>query len=331
MKTQVTQPPLDGDVQKFLDDRVVFSLLFVLGGDDGAERLISVYNPAVNIWAHLETQLPYPWTNMAAVHRKGYIYVVGGDCEPGEEGVKDFRRASRLCLNTLQWHELAPLRDERYNLAAVLAADTIYAIGGADMEMDPRNTMERYSIALNRWENMASMPDFRTECGAVTSRDRIYVIGGFDSDESLRSVLEYDVENNTWQPGPPMPVRLSSVRAALVGRQIFVAGGNQQDPVLGVEGPVSSCYCLDLDTRVWSVCSSMEAAREFHCLAALNGRLVVLGGEPAVEAYDPALDSWSQLGETEENRSNGAACTVPMDALGPELTGFLEVAWLGPA
>jgi hypothetical protein len=128
-----------------------------------------------------------------------------------------------------------------------------------------------------------------------------------------------------------MPVRLSSVRAALVGRQIFVAGGNQQDPVLGVEGPVSSCYCLDLDTRVWSVCSSMEVAREFHCLAALNGRLVVLGGEPAVEAFDPALDSWSQLGETEENRTNGAACTVPMDALGPELTGFLELAWLGPA
>ena len=59
--------------KQFLTDRVLHSVLFVLGGDDGAERLISVYNPAVNIWTHLTTVLPYPWTNMGAVFLKGSI------------------------------------------------------------------------------------------------------------------------------------------------------------------------------------------------------------------------------------------------------------------
>ena len=311
--------------KQFLTDRVLHSVLFVLGGDDGAERLISVYNPAVNIWTHLTTVLPYPWTNMGAVFLKGSIYVVGGDSEPA--GEKDFSRVAKLKLSTLQWRELASLNEEHYNVAVAVWDDDIYAIGGTDMEMDPTEAVERYHN--HQWEFMTDMPIPRTECGAVTCNNRIYVIGGFDSAESLNSVLVYNPEANIWLPGPPMPVKKSSIRAAVVGQQIYVAGGNQLNPENGVESTMNTCHCLDLETNQWHACASMEEDREFHCIASLNGRVMVLGSQPTVEAYNPGLNLWTTLGETEHNRTNAACCTVPLMALGPELMGLLESAWMG--
>jgi hypothetical protein len=266
---------------------------------------------------------------MAAVYRKGCIFVLGGDSEPGAAGQRDFCQVARLNLASLRWRQLANLQEEHYNLAAVLFNDQIYAIGGADRDMDPVETVERYVGTEDRWEEVTSMPDCRTECGAVTSLNRIYVIGGYDSSDSLDSVIEYDPDSETWQPWPDMPVPLSSVRAALVGRRIFVAGGNQPDR--GMEGPVNSCYCLDLEAREWSVCTSMEAARQFHCVVALNGRVIVLGSEPSVESFNPADNTWTLLGHSQLDRTNSAACIVPMDALGPQLTGLLESAWMGHA
>jgi hypothetical protein len=322
--------PGDQNMRLFLNDRILDSVLFVLGGEDGAEQLISIYNPVVNVWTHLETPLPYPWTNMGAVYFGGGIVVCGGDCEADGPGSKDFSKVAKLNLATMQWQELPSLDGEHYNGAAVVLGNRLYVIGGNDMDMDATEVVERYSHLANQWELGRDLVIPRTECGAVSFGNRIYVIGGYDSMESLNSVTIYNSETGNWEPGPHMPIPLSSVRAAIIGRKIFVAGGNSTDPETGTEETVNKCFSLDLDTGVWTERESMSRERQFHCLVALNDRLVVLGSEPEVESFHPGENRWTVLGETTENRTNAAACTVPLSALGHGLMAILEPAWVGP-
>ena len=56
-------------------------------------------------------------------------------------------------------------------------------------------------------------------------------------------------------------------------------------------------YKLEYESAEWVAVNSMDAARDDHCCAVLDGQIYAMGGDGAgrstVEMYDPASDTWT--------------------------------------
>ncbi|HVD00240.1 MAG TPA: hypothetical protein VNG93_03710 [Candidatus Dormibacteraeota bacterium] len=130
----------------------------------------------------------------------------------------------------------------------------------------------------------------------------LYVVGGFDS--ARRDTSSVFVYNGTWGPGPAFPVAVDHAAAASLDGAVFVAGGNS--------GGVALASLFRLDAGGWTQLSPMHHARGALALVALDGRLYALGGigaggeVAAVESYDAASNSWSDVSSLPQPRDHGA-------------------------
>lgn len=65
------------------------------------------------------------------------------------------------------------------------------------------------------WVELAPVPTPRTEVAAVSDGDLIHVIGGFDGGGATVSTVEvYDMGEDGWTDGPPLPIALNHAAAA---------------------------------------------------------------------------------------------------------------------
>src|SRR5207248_2064307 len=122
----------------------------------------------------------------------------------------------------------------------------------------------------------AAMPSARSDAGSAVLNGILYVIGGEGDQGVLSSVEAYDPLMDTWAEKAPLPVALgySPGMAATFNGRIYVAGGyNAADNELS-----NAVYVYDPTSDSWSAVSSMPTARQSDGVAAVGGKLYVLGG-----------------------------------------------------
>jgi hypothetical protein len=105
-----------------------------------------------------------------------------------------------------------------------------------------------------------------------------------------------------WTTATAMPTRRAEVAAARIDDRVFVAGG--------YEGPfVFEAYDLVADS--WSTLADLPLPLDHASLAAHEGSLYLAGGGSArLFAYDPATNTWSELGAPPYDRYASAAVVL---------------------
>lgn len=197
------------------------------------------------------------------------------------------------------------LPSARSDLTAVSVGSTVFLMGGQDasatvldetLEFDP--IFERYNTSRAR------MPTPRYRFAAAAVGGKIYVIGGITVYDGAPtdSVDIYDVQTDTWTAGPPMSLARSDLAADALNGKIYVVGGYGPYYDMSVSG--SLLEVLDTATGVWRTLATMPTPRGDLDAMFYAGKLFVMGGwrdrgtndgdfVAAVEAYDPASNSWS--------------------------------------
>jgi non-specific serine/threonine protein kinase len=138
----------------------------------------------------------------------------------------------------------------------------------------------------------ASLPVPVEESAAASDASSLYVMGGFNAaGSSLDSVYVFD--GSAWRSGPRLPLPVDHASAASLDGQVYLAGGHSNGR--------DSARLFRLDGDHWTELGTMRFARGGHALIAAQGKLYAIGGNTSrgnvatVEAFDPAVNSWSVL------------------------------------
>jgi N-acetylneuraminic acid mutarotase len=242
---------------------------------------------------------------------------------------------------TDRWAKKKPMALPSHHVAFTEYHGKIYAFGGfvyptsGPAAWTPIDNAWEYDPAADTWKALAPMPSKRGSPVAVAVGDKIYVIGGvsllpgsteiamgFNTPQaSVGTVEEYDPATNAWRERSPMPTPRNHTTAGVVNGKIYVIGGRVGAAFISSATDVSVVEEYDPATDKWSAPRSrMPTARSALGSGVFDGRIYVAGGEfqdphmmatfRAVEAYEPATDSWSILPSMPVSRHGLAAGVV---------------------
>ena len=274
--------------------------LLVLGGRDlpgNRESLADVteYDPVADRWVALPP-MPKPLHSPSAALLGGRIYVgLGGSRagNPNNRGMWSER------TDALPWQPLAPPPAALGEVSAAAIGNRLYVLGegGAwTLGLD---------LGSGRWDPLdrhAARPAPGNHHAAELWDDKLYLFGGLEGGEEMVQI--FDPAENRWDFGPSLPEAAGSMASALIGAQIYLAGG------IGTHGTSGNAFRFDPAAGTFTPIAPMPRPRN-HAAAATDGRrLFVFGGRGPgsgdhnqvangfddVQIYDPATDTWQASG-----------------------------------
>jgi N-acetylneuraminic acid mutarotase len=225
-----------------------------------------------------------------------------------------------------KWTKKRPMALPSHHVAFTEYHGKIYAFGGfvppesGPPGWTPINNAWEYDPAADTWRALAAMPSKRGSALAAAVGDKIYVIGGATTipgsketavyptrpHMSVGTVEEYDPASNTWRERSAMPTPRNHAAIGVVNGKIYVIGGRVGAAFIGLASDISVVEEYDPATDQWSgPRARMPIARSAIGAGVYGGRIYVAGGEyqdphmmatfRAVEAYDPASNTWTEM------------------------------------
>ena len=171
------------------------------------------------------------------------------------------------------------------------------------------------------WGQKASLIEANSEFTLTSTGGKIYVLGGYPQGRvSVKTVQIYDIANDKWTIGPPLPeVNNHGVAAAYDG-VVYLFGG-QTDPNTAY---VDTVYALDTKEgaqAVWTQKAIMPTKRSAGAAIVYEGKVYIAGGRPPrghdFAAYDPKTDAWEKLPDLPSQRNH-----IAMELIGGKIHVF---------
>jgi N-acetylneuraminic acid mutarotase len=253
--------------------------MYVIGGwGDGKARGVTYeYDPATDVWTK-KSPMPRPAHHAALAAANGKVYVFGGFVAPANTAVplgaawEPIADAWEFNPATDSWKPLAPLPGKRGSAIAAEVDGKIYVMGGA-------TTME------------GSKDPFFTAFGPAR------VLGTNDV---------YDPATNKWESRTPMSVPRNHAFGGVVNGKIYVIGGRTGHGFILSATNTDVVEEYNPAANMWSLPKErMPTARSGGASGSDGRRIYAAGGEVtttelvgafrAVEAYEPATNSWITL------------------------------------
>jgi N-acetylneuraminic acid mutarotase len=250
--------------------------MYVIGGwGNGKGRGVNYeYDPATDKWTK-KSPMPRPAHHAALAAANGKVYVFGGFVAPATSAIplgaawEPIADAFEFDPATDSWKALAPLPGKRGAAIATEVGGKIYVIGGA-------TTME------------GSKDPFFTAFGPAR------VLGTNDV---------YDPATNKYESRNPMSVPRNHAFGAAVNGKIYVIGGRTGHGFILSATNTDVVEEYNPATNMWSLPKERMPTARSGGAAGTDGRMIyVAGGEVtttelvgayrAVEAYNPATNSW---------------------------------------
>lgn len=166
-------------------------------------------------------------------------------------------------------------------------------------------------LAQGAWSDLPAAPlTARSEPVAVWTGAEMLVWGGFVNGSSPRYFADgaaYDLNTRTWRtlPASPLTARHGAV-GVWTGDELVVWGGAHGDGGRGETAPADGA-AYNPRTNRWRMLPVAPLTGRIYATAfVLNGRIVILGGRPAMSTatdyvrvdaaeYDPQADRWERL------------------------------------
>ena len=269
--------------------------MYVIGGwDDGKARGANYeYDPANDKWTK-KASMPRKAHHAALASYNGKIYVCGGFVPPENTNVP-LGGAWQPIDNVWEydpaadsWRSLAPLPGKRGAAVAVEAGGKIYVIGGATTV---EGSKEPWTLSSGAAASPQSVSPFFTFFGPA---------------RVLNTNDVYDPATNKWEHRKPMSVPRNHAFAAAVNGKIYVIGGRTGSAYIMTATNTNVVEEYDPVADKWSgPLQRMPTARSGGGYGTDGHRIYCAGGEVtttqlngafrAVEAFDPATNTWSTL------------------------------------
>lgn len=237
------------------------------------KALVYEYDPAADSWTR-KKDMPLPSHHVALATLNGKIYVMGGFKYPddGKPAWQPIDNAWEYDPANDSWKALAPMPTKRGSPVAAVVDGKIYVIGGATMH-----------------------PGSKAE-----------VIHPARPHRSVGTVEIYDPGTDSWQTGSPMPTARNHAAAGVVDGKIYVIGGRVGAAFITRASNTDLVEEYDPKTDQWGALKApMPTPRSALVWGTHDGKIYVAGGEvqnadmlgafKAVEAYDPATNSWRKM------------------------------------
>jgi len=303
---------------RFLAARSIRSLLIALS----LVLLSGTPAHAQSKWVKL-APFPEPAEELLGVAAAGKMYVFCGLAP----GWKPVGMVYEYDPATDKWTKKKPMPLLSHHVAFAEFRGKIYAFGGFVLPASgppawaPIDNAWEYDPAADSWKALAPMPTKRGSPVAAVVGERIYVIGGATTPPgsketavhparphvSVGAVEEYDPSTNTWRQRSSMPTPRNHATSGVVNAKIYVIGGRVGAAFISAgSSNVEVVEEYDPATDAWgSARARMPSARSAMASGVHGGRVYVTGGEGqnaqmmytfrALEAYDPASNSWTVL------------------------------------
>jgi len=229
--------------------------------------VVEVYDPATDTWTKK--------ANMSATRAalgvsvvNGKIYAIGG-AERSVGIMEEYDPVTDI------WTRKTDMPTARGFLTTSVVNGKIYAIGGSVYSNGPFfSTVEEYDPTTDTWKQKTDMPEPRYLHTAGVVNGKIYVIAGSPRNQTAsNAVFEYDPATDVWTRKADAPTVRSwqSPTAGVADGRIYVIGGDAGPPDAEVEE-------YDPATDTWTARADMPTPRGALSIAALNGRIYVIGG-----------------------------------------------------
>jgi N-acetylneuraminic acid mutarotase len=293
-----------------------------IGGEGTTEAsdTVQAYDITNESWSRLPA-LPRARHGVAVAAAGDAVYAIGGATSAGHLGstkeaeVLDLSGKPAAAQGTAEreWRALAGAPSRRQYAASTEIAGRLWLFGGIDADGRASGETAIYDRAINIWTPGPELPRPLHHAAAVTWHGDAVLIGGFVPGIELtagQSDRVYRLRGASWEELPRLNHPRAAAAAAVVGDSIVVAGG-QADGKLVRQTEV-------FDGRRWTDAADIPTPRE-HLGAASDGRyLYAVGGRelsadknvPALERYDPAGDSWTELDDMPDNVGSVGAAYV---------------------
>jgi N-acetylneuraminic acid mutarotase len=251
--------------------------------------MVYEYDPGSDKWTR-KKPMPLLSHHVAFTEYRGKIYAFGGFVYPssGPAAWVPVDNAWEYDPATDSWKALAPMLARRGSPVAAVVGDKIYVVGGA------------------------TLPPGSKEPAVHPARPHI----------SVGAVEEYDPAANTWRARTSMPTPRNHATAGAINGKIYVIGGRTGTAFISSgSSNVDVVEEYDAATDTWgSARARMPSARSAMASGVYEGRIYVTGGEGqdaqrlytfrALEAYDPASNTWTVLPSMPVSRHGLAGAVV---------------------
>ena len=176
--------------------------------------------------------------------------------------------------------------------------DDIIATGGYVVEQTV-NTVMILDLVTKQYTTLAPMTTARMYHASAVLNDKFYVMGGImggnnnDGFTSVVSVECLDLETGQWSEVAPISAPRDSHGAAVLGGNIYMAGGTPVETLVERFDPVRN---------KWTAVTPMNTPRTTHGLVSADGKLFAVGGYnrfgqalSSVECFDPKTGEWTNI------------------------------------
>ena len=268
---------------------------------------------------------PEPDEELYGVTANGKLYVIGGWGDGKGRGVNyEYDPA------TDKWTKKQPMPRPAHHAALAAVNGKIYAFGGfvaptntpipLGAAWEPIADAYEFNPATDSWKPIAPLAGKRGSAIAAEVGGKIYVIGGattMDGDKApfftafgpakvLATNDVYDPATNKWETRNPMSVPRNHAFGGVVNGKIYVIGGRTGHGFILSATNTNTVEEYDPASNTWSMPKERMPTARSGGASGTDGRLIyVAGGEVtttqlvgayrAVEAYNPATNSWITL------------------------------------
>jgi N-acetylneuraminic acid mutarotase len=268
---------------------------------------------------------PEPDEELYGVPANGKMYVIGGWGDGKARGVNyEYDPA------TDAWTKKSPMPRPAHHAALTAVNGKIYAFGGfvapantpipVGAAWEPIADAWEFNPATDSWKPLAPLPGKRGSAVAAEVGGKIYVIGGATTMEGSKDPFftafgparvlgtneVYDPATNKWESRNPMSVPRNHAFGGVINGKIYVIGGRTGHAFILSATNTDVVEEYNPASNMWSIPKErMPTARSGGASGTDGRRIYVAGGEVtttelvgafrAVEAYDPATNSWMSL------------------------------------
>lgn len=207
------------------------------------------------------------------------------------------------------WTSRAVVPHSRSEMQATALDGRIYVVGGLEGMSQALTRVDVYDPGSDTWSSAPPLPEGRHHYGMAAAGGKLYVIGGYPPGEfpwsPSRDVFEFDPATQQWTSRSPLPTGRAALTVVTVDGKLYALGGEQG----GIEaGTLNQVY--DPATDQWMRLAPMPSPREHLAAAVIGSTIYVVGGRVtedhhnywrtttnsnALEAYDPATNTWRSL------------------------------------
>ncbi|HET7855890.1 MAG TPA: kelch repeat-containing protein [Gaiellaceae bacterium] len=219
-----------------------------------------------------------------------------------------------------RWTKAAPVPLARTEVAAVLAANEIYVIGGYTQDGHNSARVDAYSPRTNRWRRLPDLPITVDHTMAAAYRGRVYVVGGYGGEGHARMTTLFVLAKGAWTTLTPMPEQRAAGGAAVVNGKLYVVGGTTSATIgapRAANDLATATLVYDIARDSWSRAPG-PTKREHLGVTALNGIIYAVGGRlggadtnmQVFESFTPSARAWRRLAPVPGRRGGTAVAAT---------------------